>query len=208
MHIYAFGSICRGEVDLDSDVDLLALVFKYEPKLDPKTFSIYSYDRLAAMWKDGNPFAWHLYLESRLLYKQDGIDYIKSLGEPGEYTEGDHDCRKFMEIFNTAVSEIERNTSSYIFELSNMFLAIRNFATCYSLQFRDKPEFSRYSALSLKEKSLKISDLSYTILERSRILSTRGSGPTIIDYEVTRVMKDVPAVREWMENIWKEPDEN
>jgi len=42
MHIYAFGSLCRGEIGLDSDIDLLAIVDQFDERLDQKLFSIYS----------------------------------------------------------------------------------------------------------------------------------------------------------------------
>jgi nucleotidyltransferase-like protein/YCII-related domain-containing protein len=80
MHIYAFGSICRGEILLGSDIDLLALVDGYETRLDPDIFSLYSYGRVAELWSEGNPFAWHLFLESKLIFTADGSDFLNSLG--------------------------------------------------------------------------------------------------------------------------------
>ena len=62
MYIYAFGSLCRGQVDLESDVDLLAIVDGHDDRFDPSKFSIYSYNRVREIWQEGNPFAWHLSL--------------------------------------------------------------------------------------------------------------------------------------------------
>ena len=58
-HLYAFGSLCRGEIDELSDVDLLACVDTQEQagKIDPSRFSVYTRDRLRALWLEGNPFA-------------------------------------------------------------------------------------------------------------------------------------------------------
>jgi predicted nucleotidyltransferase len=67
MHIYAFGSLCRGEVSRNSDVDLLALVDGFDERFNPEIYSIYSYRRIEELWREGNPFAWHLSLESRLV---------------------------------------------------------------------------------------------------------------------------------------------
>ena len=50
MHIYAFGSMCRGDISIGSDIDLLALVEKHDPRLDPGKFSIYSYKRIGELW--------------------------------------------------------------------------------------------------------------------------------------------------------------
>ena len=68
MHVYAFGSICRGEIDYGSDVDLLAIVERFVPELDPSKFSIYSYSRIEQLWDEGNPFAWHLATEFKMLF--------------------------------------------------------------------------------------------------------------------------------------------
>lgn len=65
MHIYAFGSICRGDVSPASDVDLLAIVDGYDERFSLDDYSIYSYDRIWEIWNEGNPFAWHLALESK-----------------------------------------------------------------------------------------------------------------------------------------------
>lgn len=35
MHIYAFGSICRGEVDASSDIDMLAIVNGHDARFRP-----------------------------------------------------------------------------------------------------------------------------------------------------------------------------
>lgn len=66
MHIYVFGSTCRGDILPSSDVDLLAIVDGYDSRFDPNIYSIYSYQRIKEIWDEGNPFAWHLSLESRL----------------------------------------------------------------------------------------------------------------------------------------------
>ena len=81
-HIYAYGSICRGEFDVASDYDVLAIVSDGKDRPELQRFSVYSHERVAELWEDGNPFAWHLCIESRLLYASDGVDYIRELGRP------------------------------------------------------------------------------------------------------------------------------
>ena len=95
MHIYAFGSVCRGEIDYGSDVDLLAIVDDHDGMFDPNIFSIYSYKRIKELWKEGNPFAWHLAKEARLLYSIDYDNFIESLGNPNRYDRTKADCEKF-----------------------------------------------------------------------------------------------------------------
>src|SRR5260370_33489855 len=99
MHIYAFGSVCRGEVSTGSDVDLLAIVENDESRFDLDVYSVYSYERIQDLWEEGNPFAWHLFLESRILFSGDAKDYLKALGSPNPYRHCIRDCEKFLALF-------------------------------------------------------------------------------------------------------------
>jgi Nucleotidyltransferase domain len=150
MHIYAFGSICRGEVSLDSDIDLLAVVKGHDGRLDQAAFSIYSYKRIREIWLEGNPFAWHLSLEARLIYSSDSHDFLKQLGPPGAYRHCYNDCSRFFRLFDDAQKSIEVNNKCLVFDLSTTFLSIRNFASCYSLGVGDVPDFSRPCGSTLK----------------------------------------------------------
>ncbi len=199
MHIYAFGSVCRGDVRQGSDIDLLALVDGYDSRFDPDIFSVYSYSRIVDLWNEGNPFAWHLFLESTLIYAFDGSDFLNSLNSPGEYTACLRDCKKFYGVFCEAYDSIASRAASKVFELSTLFLSIRNIATCFSLGATDNPDFSRSSAQHLGSDSVPLPSAPYTILERARILSTRGKGPSITDKEVDEVVAELQTVKEWME---------
>lgn len=204
MHIYAFGSICRGEIDYGSDVDLLAIVERFVPDLDPSKFSIYSYPRMRQLWDDGEPFAWHLATESRILFSSGGYDFLKGLERPNKYTQASRDCSKFQQLFCRARSSLEVSSSSPVFELSTMFLAVRNFATCYALGCRSECEFSRSSARRLGDKSLVISDGTFSLLERSRLLSTRGFGAMISREDVALVLLEAGVIYAWMSELIKE----
>ena len=172
MHIYAFGSICRGEIDRGSDVDLLACVDGPAPQIDTEKYSLYRYERLQKLWEEGNPFAWHLHLESKLLFSSDGADFLKKLGAPASYVGGKHDCAKFQLLFERSYDAVRSSCNSATFHLSCMFLAVRNFATCHSLSI-GAPVFSRQSPL-LVNPSLDIDARSFFILTQARLLSTRG----------------------------------
>ena len=198
MHIYAFGSICRGDVQAGSDVDLLAIVDDFDSRFDQNTYSIYSYRRLDDLWQEGNPFAWHLSLESRLVFSSDKDDYLKSLGLPRPYCNCARDCHKFYSLFREAKESIAIGSSSRVFDLSTVFLSIRNFATCYSLEMTDQPDFSRNSALHLGQLSLAITNEAYDILLRSRILCTRGYGANISDRELQVAISQFERINEWM----------
>ena len=204
MHIYAFGSVCRGEIVAGSDIDMLAIVEKYDSKFDPSMYSIYSYEKIKDLWLKGNPFAWHLSLESQLIYTSDNLDYLRSLGGPREYNQCINDCYKFYDLFKGARESLKENGKSRVFELSTIFLSIRNIATCFSLGVKEAPNFSRDSALHLGEDSLRIPYDSYDVFMRARILSTRGYGNNISDQDYLVAMSSLEKINHWMQSILKQ----
>ena len=201
MHIYAFGSVCRGEVAPSSDVDLLLLGKENGSDFDPDVYSIYSYERIRELWREGNPFAWHLSLESRLLFSSDKNDYLGTLGSPEAYRHCMRDCEGFLKLFCEARASIEGGAGSTVFDLSTIFLSMRNIATCFSLGVMKQPDFSRSSALRLDADSVSLAHESYLILERSRILCTRGRGTNVTAQEVGTVMRDLNQLHEWMTRL-------
>jgi hypothetical protein len=201
MHIYAFGSTCRGDVTPGSDVDLLAITDSYDLRFDVAVYSIYSYKRLRQIWEDGNPFAWHLHLESRLLFADNETDFLQSLGAPRPYTSVVHDCEKFQLLFRAARNAVLNGTNSIVFELSTIFLAVRNLATCFSLGVGPRPDFSRISALRLGTDSLTIGMKAFRSLERARILSTRGCGERLDRDDVDAVVETLEAIDHWMDTL-------
>lgn len=203
MYIYAFGSVCRGEVDTGSDIDLLAVVEGFDKRFDPDMYSIYTLSRLKEIWEQGNPFAWHLALESKLLFSCDNIDVLGNLGKPNLYLNGIEDCKKFYNIFNKSVASIKASQSSIVFDLSTVFLAIRNFATCFSLAMSKHPDFSRSSAKRLEKHSIPISDASYNTYEKSRILCTRGLGKDIDQDQIKFALKEIDTIDKWMCDLIK-----
>jgi hypothetical protein len=205
MYIYLFGSLCRGEIDEFSDVDLLAIIGANEninTQLDTQKFSIYKEKRMMELWKEGNPFAWHLFQESKLIHSDNNEDIMRNWG----YTNLESDLKKFSTLFYDSIKSINNSEHSDTFDLSMLFLSIRNFASCYSLGALNEFNFSRKSALKLKTDKLKISDESFSILERARILSTRGSGKLITDIEKNIVLKEIDTISDWFQLILKKYD--
>ncbi|NNH37184.1 nucleotidyltransferase domain-containing protein [Acinetobacter terrae] len=199
MYIYAFGSICRGEIDFYSDVDLIAISEDQSKlsELDPNKFSIYSEERLKEYWEIGNPFAWHLHKESKLIFSSDGNDLIKVWGKPSNYSNGLNDLIKFQNIFLDSIHQIELTRDSFLFDISTIFLSIRNFATCYSLA-NGKINFHRNSALKLDNKSIQIDMESYRMLEAARLLATRGVGEFPNEYGLSRIINSFQIIDDWM----------
>jgi nucleotidyltransferase-like protein len=201
MHIYAFGSLVRGEVSLGSDVDLLAIVEGIDNRFDPDVFSIYSYRRIKELWQEGNPFAWHLSLESVLVFASTGHDFLTEMGKPHRYTRCADDCEKFYALFKQASRAITEGTNSLTFNLSIVFLSIRNFATCFSLGLTSRPNFSRTSAFALGGDSIMLSRTSFEVFERARILSTRGVGPNISAPEAKLALAELNEIEFWMKKL-------
>jgi hypothetical protein len=200
MHIYAFGSVARGDISYDSDVDMLALVDGIDTRFDPEVYSIYSYERIRELWREGNPFAWHLSLEAILIHSSDGSSFLNDLGQPAPYMNGHVDCQKFMAIFQDASVALQSGVDSQVFEFSVVFLAIRNFATCFSLATSEVPTFSRHSALEIKY-PLRIDAAAYRTLSQARTLSTRGRGPVPTSSDALLVKFNLSAVDEWMRSL-------
>ena len=191
-HIYAFGSICRGEIEPSSDIDLLAITSVGSNQLSRNKFSIYSHMKIKEIWLHGNPFAWHLYKEAKLVYSSNEIDFIEKLGQPRKYTNSRNDCEKFLRIFRDSHSSLNENQSSVVFDLSAAFLGIRNFATCYLLGLGHF-DFSRRVALNLME-DLSTAELNaYEILERARLLCTRGHGNALSATEIQVTAATLPS---------------
>jgi predicted nucleotidyltransferase len=205
MHIYAFGSVCRGEIDHGSDIDMLACIKGGEPPIDAKQFSIYTYDKLQELWRVGNPFVWHLHFESKLVFSCDGSDFLSGLGVPAKYQEIEFDLAKFRELFDGAVAALMAGAENSIFNLSCVFLAVRNAAMCYSI-YCGKAEFSRYSALNV-EPVLPVSRNVYEILVRARLLSSRGYGSLISKQEVAAVVEVIDVIRSWMDRLEENTNE-
>jgi len=203
--IYAFGSICRGELDIYSDIDLL-LVTDDKGKTNEDLllkFSVYNFKTLRDLWLEGNPFAWHLHKEARLIFSLDGNDVIKEMGTPNDYKNGVKDCQKFYAIFLDAVDSINDGMETKVFDLGTIFLAIRNFATCFGVHHLNVHSFSRRSALQIGDYSLKIEHDNYLLLERARVLSTRGKGEALTVTEIKKVETNLGAINAWFLKLLK-----
>ena len=201
MHIYAFGSICRGEIDSDSDLDILVIGGEDSSRYDPSMYSVYSYERIEQLWKEGNPFAWHLFLESRPLFTSDGRDFLHSIDQPSTYARYLNDCENFFSLFCEARAALNSGDTNIVFELSTIFLSIRNLATCFSLGVRNRPDFSRSSAIHMGSESVPVSDRVYRVLERARILCTRGRGQQITRDELVATRESLDQVYHWMNGL-------
>jgi hypothetical protein len=184
-----------------SDIDLLAITDGDDRRFDLETYSRYSYARLQELWQEGNPFAWHLSLESKLLFGENDRDFLRDLGAPAPYRRVAADCDKFARLFQAARGAVKAGSNSVVFELSTIFLAARNIATCFSLGCTERPDFSRRSALRLGSDSLAIDQIAFETLERARVLSTRGVGPLLSHHEIQTATACFAELEVWMSGL-------
>jgi hypothetical protein len=138
-------------------------------------------------------------MESKLIFASDGIDFLRKLGSPMPYIDGERDCEKFYQLFTESRNSLTANTNSKIFNLSSLFLSIRNIATCYSLSSL-APVFSRNAAFIIDIPTPLRPD-SYILLERARILATRGIGEPPTDAEISELLLDLDPIEEWMHKL-------
>lgn len=202
MEIYAFGSVVRGEIDFFSDIDLLLLKEVDEELIDCDTenYSIYTFGRISELWNEGNPFAWHLYIESKCIFSPNKIPLIHSLGKPNPYKNCANDLTKFHQLFLDSKESISNSSYSLDFDLSMIFLSIRNFASCFALGI-NKYEFSRDSALRIGNYSINIKREIYNDLKQARLLSTRAIGNYISQEGLNNIIDELPKIEEWFNNL-------
>jgi len=199
-HIYIFGSVVRGDIDKYSDIDLLLITNESVQNINSNKYSIYSPERIRELYLEGNPFAWHLYYESKLVYTS-GHDFLLGLGQPSDYTNCKSDLLKFKKLFDDSITSIRENDFSIIFDFAMIFLAIRNFATCYTLGCYEKPIFSRLTFEKLHDYPLILDDKVKELLMMSRISSTRGINYSIEKNTLSLFELDLNKIESWFNEI-------
>lgn len=199
-NVYIFGSVVRGEIDQYSDIDLLLISDETIHDIDPNKYSIYSPERIKDLYAEGNPFAWHLYYESKLVFSS-GQDFLVSLGKPANYSNCKSDLFKFKKLFEDSIASINDNEFSLVFDLAMIFLAIRNFATCYTLGNYEKPIFSRLTFEKLHDYPLNLNDEIKELLMMSRISSTRGIEFSIENKSLSLLKLNFGMIENWFNEI-------
>ena len=61
-----------------------------------------------------------------------------------------------------------------------------------------KPDFSRNSARNLGIHSIPVCDLTYQLLERARVLCTRGTGEILNADDIKKVKSQLGLIESWM----------
>lgn len=198
--LYIFGSVARGEVTRWSDVDLLVIPLGTQRRESyPASWSVYSPDVIEYYYQVGRLFAWHLHLEAKCIFSIDNSTFLSKLGVPEAYTTVEADIDDLVDILNSAIAELKRNTSSPIFEIGLVHTAIRDIAMSASWMLTGKPLFSVYSPFMLPvPPPLSIDTYKSTLLARH--CSTRGAHADI-DQESTREQILSAPLLDWVSTI-------
>ena len=188
-----FGSAARGQHDLKSDVDVLA-VYAQTPSADERhqvkavvqqlvgdvsvDLAEYSKDRILHFFQTGHLFSWHLYRESNSLL---GTDFISEGLRPEPYREAISDTRRFIALVESSIQALQDENSTVVFEAGILYLASRNIAMCLSWLLSASPNFQRFAPFDISHDADVTSPFTkkeYEILVNCRFASTRGTTVT------------------------------
>ena len=191
--VYVFGSVARGDRDLRSDLDLLAVVADGRGKVKeedvhvhvPSEFleleasiSWYGQRRLGAMFDNGELFAWHLFQEAMPVFEAEPI--IKNLGMPEPYLDAGADIASFEKVMSAIPAQLEAFPENAVYELGLVYVCLRNICMAASSKLCDRPDFSRYSPFRLDGFTpVPITQHEYDLAMGCRMSGQRGMRPPL-----------------------------
>lgn len=183
-----FGSFCREDYGVSSDIDILCISSFSENKKklfnarikelisDRASVSFYQPERISLMYTEGHLFAWHLYSESKKVFSED-LDFIDTLGIPAKYTGCLGDIKNFIDIIQGSRVAIKGGNSSIVYEAGLLYLCARNISMCGSYIFSRRVDFSKYSPYNIDLNSFlqfPVDKIDYEYLIAARHSATRG----------------------------------
>ena len=184
--MYLFGSHARNNHDNYSDLDILIIsdhkclasenkaILLFPQWIDRVSFSYYSLRTMLELYKEGDLFSWHLYLEAKHLC---GKDILKHIGKPHEYRKFRKDIAPLIELFLSIEENLIDRNSSVVYEAGLIFLCIRNIGHSLSWFNLSGVSFEKDSCINIEKETLRPSiDIDeIVLLRRARGTSVRGS---------------------------------
>ncbi len=191
-----FGSVARADSDVNSDLDVLAVLPSDRPlssdlkctveRLFDQNASIswYSRRRIEEMFNEGHLFAWHLFNESLPLIP----DFIEGLGQPRNYEEAVADVESLIEILIPIPTQLDNCAGNAVYEAGLLFLCMRNIALSASWFSPTGLDFTRHSPFNTERTlgiNFPITRKDYDVLIKCRLSGQRGfSSPKISSKDV------------------------
>jgi hypothetical protein len=163
--LYLFGSYSRGDFDEYSDLDILLIyngelnenneinkiIKNKEQELNKlSNVSIYSVDSLNHYYNIGHLFAWHLALESKLIYTNLTFDFLKNKGNPREYKHASDDYNVFIKVLNGIILETKASNWNLLLEACNFYTVLRNCFFLFLYKNHQNFFFSPYEIFNYK----------------------------------------------------------
>ncbi len=189
--VHVFGSVARGDRDATSDLDLLAVVADGEGKVPEAdvllhippgmagpepSVSWYGQRRLAAMFANGELFAWHLHLEARSLFEP--VPTLRALGEPAPYRDAALDVASFESILAAVPPQLDAAPENALYEMGLVYVCLRNIAMAASWALLPRPDFTRHSPFRLAGVApLPLTRAEYDLAMACRMAGQRGVRP-------------------------------
>jgi hypothetical protein len=182
-----FGSVARGDDDDLSDVDVLALVQNgagvvaeedVVATLPPNvverapTVSWYGVERYLAMHRAGELFAWHVFLDAKILHDATGL--LAGLGPPARYSRALEDVDAFIQIAADVPAQLEGAACNAIYEMGVLYVCVRNVAMSASALLGDRPDFTRQAPYRLPGPVLRLAEAEYHVSMLCRLAGQRG----------------------------------
>jgi hypothetical protein len=211
---YVFGSVGRGQQDKLSDLDVLVVVKNGSGRVSENliaqlvpanlrslklSISWYGADRLREMFRNGELFAWHLHRESTPLF--DPFGFLRGLGLPAPYRECLDDVSSFRSVLAGIPRQVMLSERNATYEAGLVYVCLRNIAMAASWVLCEAPDFSRYSAFSLRGiPPCPISVREFDCAMHCRMASQRGlSPPSGVDAQFVLALSE--RLDPWLSNL-------
>lgn len=200
--IYIFGSVCRGEPDLGSDVDVLVIDTPHTARREfPANWSCYSRRRLRVLFGRGTLFAWHLYLEAVQVWPRRDYGYLQKIGPPRPYRGAVREVTDLQRILLGAVTELTRGSRSSVYEFGLIALACRDIAMAAAPALTGRFDFSRYAPVQLAGAGFPLTSGQFEYLLACRRATTRGGGLRRRPRIERRIITNFPHLQSWCAHL-------